>query len=566
MKHLRIPDDHVDRAVHLIDTARTVEHIDNLLANAPQGRPRRVPIRTLLIGYYLGIECAGSFKSTTCFNVLRTGISIEKQTELGTRWTTASGKTGRIKKSHVNYFAKRLHQRGYYTEIERASRDEADRVSDAELARRSLALQALIDDLLSASIVDDVGTGWYAVDGTGIWAQGRSSQRFGIADDARAETEDQDAATEGEVSDGQPEPDETGPAASTGPTGRRVHREVEATIGRKTAKSGGKEFYTGYVVDAAVRVPRPGEPTIPIVLEALSISPASTDVVAPTLMMIDSLNRRGQQVTDILGDRLYSHKAVGRWADELRLRGIWQHLDLRSDDQKPSDFDGILINAGRGYCPSLPEELYDIPSPGLRATPEARRNFNGLIDKRQTYALTIHERPNVSGRAILQCPAVSGKVGCALRPETVEPFESAGLPVIRHAQTPTSLPRCCTADSGRITVRSDRLNKLFQPHAWGTKDWTLAYNRRTYVEGFFGSIKNPDTENLDRGQSKFTGLVRNILRVAMSSAACNIRHQAKFYEGSRDHPLLNVEDDDEGWSSAATRPDTEPRQHASGRG
>jgi hypothetical protein len=42
------------------------------------------------------------------------------------------------------------------------------------------------------------------------------------------------------------------------------------------------------------------------------------------------------------------------------------------------------------------------------------------------------------------------------------------------------------------------------------------------------------------------------LQVAISTASCNVRHQEKFYaDGPVTHPLLDVRDEDDGWSSAA---------------
>jgi hypothetical protein len=66
--------------------------------------------------------------------------------------------------------------------------------------------------------------------------------------------------------------------------------------------------------------------------------------------------------------------------------------------------------------------------------------------------------------------------------------------------------------------------------------------------------KNDDAENLGRGQSKFTGLLRVTLQVAFSTASCNVRHQVKFYaDTDGDHPLLDVRRPDDGWSSAVAR-------------
>jgi hypothetical protein len=544
MKKVRITDQYVRRAAHIIDEAGMASHIDDLLARAPQGRKRRISVRTILIGMYLSVEHAGSFKSTDCFEVLRRGISIEMQFELGSRWTTETG-TGHIKKSHIDQLMKDLSSRGYFTDSERALRGEVDTVDDAELARRAAVVQQLVDDLLDASIVDKEGSGWFALDGSGLWAHGRSPRLLGGADDVRAD--------EQVIEDPQADwlIDEHGDAR--GPDGRRrVYADVDAAEGVKTAHRGGREHYFGYVLDAAVRTAKPGGAAQPVVAEAIVVSPASTDVVGPSLAMLDSLKERGRPVTDITVDRHYSHKAEHRWAAELRTRKIRQTLDLRSDDQRVSDHDGIKILAGQAYCPTLPPELENIPKPGLNASNATWQTFRQNIERREAFALKFHERPNLAGRARVQCAAMAGQGGCPLRDGTVDAAVSAGLPVFRDPPPAERAPGCCTNTTGVVAITSRRLNKLAQPYAWGTRPWEKAYNLRTYVEGYFGSLKNDDAENLGRGQSKFTGLLRVTLQVAISTASCNVRHQAKFYaDDPVTHPLLEVRDEDDGWSSAA---------------
>jgi hypothetical protein len=65
--------------------------------------------------------------------------------------------------------------------------------------------------------------------------------------------------------------------------------------------------------------------------------------------------------------------------------------------------------------------------------------------------------------------------------------------------------------------------KLRQKHYWGSRDWTRAFARRTYVEGAFGNLKNHSTENVTRGWTQVVGLVKTILMVAVAAAAANIR-------------------------------------------
>ncbi|MFP5309590.1 MAG: hypothetical protein ACLGIR_08430 [Actinomycetes bacterium] len=79
------------------------------------------------------------------------------------------------------------------------------------------------------------------------------------------------------------------------------------------------------------------------------------------------------------------------------------------------------------------------------------------------------------------------------------------------------------------------------PPYWASPEWRDVYDLRTYVEGYFGSLKNPNTEGVRRGYSQFVGLPMVSLGIALAAAVCNVRHQRKFYadrDDLHDHPLL----------------------------
>lgn len=280
------------------------------------------------------------------------------------------------------------------------------------------------------------------------------------------------------------------------------------------------------------------------------LSPASTDVVGPTLEILDSLLNAGCEVTDICVDRHYSYKKVERWADELRARGINQHFDLRKDEHGFKDINGMRLAAGWMHCPATPDHLAEIQRPGLNATPEEIAEFKRLIAERRSWAMGRHERTNADGRSRWICPAIDGTRGCPLREGTVEVAKAAGLPIVDNPPDLATAPKCCTNASGVVSLRSPEQRKHEQEHYWGTDDWQLAYDLRTYVEGFFGSLKNPDTEGVRRGFTKFVGLPLVSLGLTLAAAVCNIRHQRRWWHGKPDrpdHPLLVDDDPSYGW-------------------
>jgi hypothetical protein len=88
-----------------------------------------------------------------------------------------------------------------------------------------------------------------------------------------------------------------------------------------------------------------------------------------------------------------------------------------------------------------------------------------------------------------QCPAMSGTVGCPLRPGTVEVAIEGNLPLITTPPAAASAPTCCT--QATVELKQDGQRKIWQKLYWGSKEYTLSYNRRTHVEGVFGNLKNP---------------------------------------------------------------------------
>jgi hypothetical protein len=66
----------------------------------------------------------------------------------------------------------------------------------------------------------------------------------------------------------------------------------------------------------------------------------------------------------------------------------------------------------------------------------------------------------------------------------------------------------------------------------------------------FGSLQNPDTEDLHRGATRFVGLPLVSMSVALAVAATNIRHQRKWWADhvdKPDHPLLREDPQSLGW-------------------
>ena len=199
----------------------------------------------------------------------------------------------------------------------------------------------------------------------------------------------------------------------------------------------------------------------------------------------------------------------------------------------------------------MPDHLIDIPrpttlSPGTlkqKATPEEvkahnRRakkidDFHNLISERETWAFRRVANANKRGDERWQCPAQAGKRICEHCPMSeLLPEETPRVDGPPAAQT---RPKACRQST--ITIPAAAHAKLRQRLYWGSPEWVASYNRRTYVEGFFGTLKSGS--KMTRDWCRVVGLVKTSLLAACAAAATNIKLLRAWATRTRDftHPL-----------------------------
>lgn len=96
-----------------------------------------------------------------------------------------------------------------------------------------------------------------------------------------------------------------------------------------------------------------------------------------------------------------------------------------------------------------------------------------------------------------------------------------GTPTVESPPELETAPRCCTQRT--VTILGSVTPKVRQRPYWGSPAWIASFNRRTYIEGVFGNLKSPKTENVRRGWTFVTGLLKTGLMVACSTAVANLR-------------------------------------------
>ena len=530
-----LPSD-VQKAIYIVES----HGADRLLQDALRfdGRGRKSPVtpRLFLIGAILTAQSRRNLVMADIHRTLTEGLDHDSQVLLGVRDTHLG--PSRLKVAAFERFSAMLSTRLEY------GMDSAPDISDEERERRYRAVLAVTDALLDATLPERTFSA-YALDTSAFWAWGRarkSAPTTLVERDAAIRESGQDDHDPAHDSDNAPG-DAVG-SATADPADLKVPYELDARWGMKTAKDGSREAVYGFDLHALVRAPDTGcdrnlEANL---IERIDVTPAGQDIVEPSLRVIDRVIAAGRVCAELLADRHYSYKLAERWAIPLTDRNIEQVVDLHANDQGFRDYNGAKLAAGWLHCPKTAEQLGTIRDPGPGANRAQREEFNKTIAKRQQFALG---RISIKNGRRFQCPALAGTVGCPLRAGSVEAAVELGLPVVTDPPERSTAPKCCT--QATVELKEDGQRKLWQREYWGSKRWKLSNNRRTFVEGAFGNLKNPSGEDLRRGYFRITGQARITLLLGVTATAHNARQLSNWHvrtgNGDPTHPLLAPDSD-----------------------
>ncbi len=562
---------------HVVFDSGAAEKFEAALRKSKAGRPSNFRPSLFLVGMLLAAQMRKHIFLTDMHKALTEELPLETQFAWGIRKAdVASDGTPDIwllSIDDLQNVSRAVLARLNYSKQRCPDRQTPGDMSD-ERARRYEAITDIMDTLISATLIPrPQGAEDYALDGSGLWANERAQRaipkadlifededHFGLSGSQGADSDEyQISCAEAASATSEAAQASTGkrkrPGKGKAPRSAATRRPKkggpsDADYGAKTGKNGQVEVFYGYELHGLVRAPESratGAVRLePALIERVRLTPAGRDVVQPSLEAIDSLLASGQPIKHLLIDRHYSMKKWDRWLQQLIRRGIEQVVDLRADSHGFKEWDGTLIAAGHPHCPATPTSLGTIPKPDLQAEKQEWDEFYSLIDERFAYAADITAPLNINGALRGSCPALSGKIGCPLRAGTIDAARQLNLPIVVTPPDAENAPRICTQNSFGLRVTTPEqgtVMKIHQKHYWGSRKQKRIYDRRTYVEGWFGTFKGDTAAAKKRGGNMFVGLAHASLDATIFAVVTNLITVRKWHEetglGDDNHPLLH---------------------------
>lgn len=526
----------LDRVLGVVRASGVGTEVEALLRPTGDGRPRQLTADVLFAGMILTVLDGRSLELTNVHRTLTREIARSAQAAIGTRRTPHGADQSRpISIRQVRYLVEAIDRRLRHTAA------AAPGLEPVEAATRAEALQRILGLIIDSSVPEHLrGADTMSLDASAMDSHARGRRR------PVPVTADDEAAPEDSTLD------------------EGVSFDPDARWGYRTKTYDNRTNHVfGYDLFALVAAPTLGSPpnSLPNLIHRLTLRPAGLTVVDPALNMLDDLAADGRKVTELLADRAWSYKTPDTWAEPLRARGIEPVFDLHPHDRGVRDLDGIRMVDGTPHCPAMPDDLVDVVRPATLSAGTLKRSattaervahasrldeisqFHARIAQRQQWAFRRVSAANAKGDERWECPAQAGKLKCEHCP--MSQFLPEDTPQVQDPPAAQTRPKACRQRT--VTIPSEAIAKLRQRLYWGSPEWVASFNRRTYVEGFFGTYKSAN--RIKRGWTRLVGLVKTSLLAACAAAATNIMLLRAWSRRTGDitSPLCEQEPDDLGF-------------------
>jgi hypothetical protein len=277
------------------------------------------------------------------------------------------------------------------------------------------------------------------------------------------------------------------------------------------------EMFYGYYLSLAAMTRQDNGPPVPELTRRMTTGSCDHDPARALAPVLTAMPAAGIPLGDIINDSGYAHRDAAAWAIPLRRAGAQLVQDLHPHDRGPrGTCHGAIIANGCLYCPCTPTPLLELrPLPPAAPTSDAAAHDQQATELAR-HKLSRHTADDTDGYHRATCPALTGKIRCPLRPNSMK------LPRDRPQilTPPEHPPACCTQQT--ITIGPDVAAKTRQKHDYPSADWRRSYTRRTSAERANATLKDTATTNIARGWCRLTGLAPLTLWLA---CALTVRNQ-----------------------------------------
>lgn len=455
------------------------------------GRPRQLPVRSLLVGVLLALDDDRPAHFTRVHRAL-VGLPEPDQARLGVVVTTRRGPHRLTYRQAERTFNTMIATMDPTPVPSFAGVEQAQRQSHLEARRAGVdapsaeaRLVAFCDSLVEASVGEahKADSSSFAVDWTDHASWARPAGPDALAADADASWGHRNTNTPG-TTDG---------------------------------------LFFGYYAQAATAVADDGGPPVPELVRRVSLDAPRVD--PPTVMAstLARMHHAGIAVADVIADSGYAHRVAERWATPLGRIGARLVQDLHPHDRGPKGtHEGAVLANGNLWCPVTPPALLSLGPLGRGATAEQIAAHDRAAGELARYKLGRLSADDADGYHRVACPAAAGKLRCPLKAGSM----ALGLEHPEILAPPAEPPRCCAQAS--ITVPPSVNAKTRQKHDYPSPAHRRSYARRTGAERTFATIKDPATTDTRRGWCRLLGRTKNLVVLACAAVVRNLRVLASF--------------------------------------
>lgn len=540
-------DEEVESAVEDVDDSGLVALLQEFV-HLDRGRPRKLALRTLLIGLHLCTQITGGkvvLELATDILLFRLSPQMRQRLAVPDYPDHDQGfEAGYAVVRRLFHAMRAAMDPSPLPANKRLSREEAERLTaqaDPELlAVRENRLALFTEFVLDASVrplrglMNELSDGSLAVDATPIrtFARGRKSHGPELSTDPDAGWY---------VREGDHRDPDTVPVAETmrASSDRQKKRNTKQRRKEKTSLKKKAKYLFGY--DAAFAVTRdarhddvllddntPDPDVLPALVLGVALDKPGQRPAYNGLKILKRLRERGYKPGYLAGDLAYNNSEPTEWQLPVRALGYKPVYDYRVDQLgRQAGAHGAIMVEGTWYCPSMPQPLIDATK-DLYGERIDRETWIQRIEARKAYRLMPKELEDDDGYQRVMCPAEAAKAQCPIKPRSLG--RGIHLPLVDPEPSPAGPLKVCRQRS--VTLAPTDGAKHWQALEYGDEEWRKVYFRlRNSVEGFNGYAKNPLGEGIEAaGSRRIRGIAAQTILLAFQLAHTNRRKIKEWVE------------------------------------